>query len=248
MNKDLKTLHDANIPNYMQEYQWMKQATSDDATLSAFVQRRIQGEPLAYILNNAHFFDLELFVDHRVLIPRPETEHMIEAIISSITSTDKTIIDLGTGSGCIALMLKKAFPQKQIIGIDNSFEALSVALINQSRYPEHPVEWVAGNWLEAIDLNKIDVIITNPPYVEQSWQHDSISHEPDTALFADDNGLQDIKTIIEQITPYALKIWIEHGENQEIPSLFPKRWHVKQHHDQYNKKRFVEAVSQKNEY
>lgn len=241
MNKLEQHLKSAGIINYHQEYLWLKNEAPSSNKLEEWVQQRAAGMPLAYILQSMDFLSLSLYVDPNVLIPRPETEEMVEHAIAHIRKEDQVIVDLGTGSGCIALSLKQAFPDKTVIGIDKYAEALNVAKINQKRYPEYPVQWIQGDWLDSIALSDVDVIISNPPYVESSWEHKSIQHEPATAIFSKEDGLHDIQKIIKACQKHQLSIWIEHGYKQTLYTLFNSDWHVEQVLDDQQHPRFIMA-------
>ena len=131
MKQHLAKLKSYGIKNHSQELTWMKNHAPNASILDQWVQERCEGKPLAYILKSMDFMDLSLYIDERVLVPRPETEVMVEHIISNIQTTDQVIVDLGTGSGCIALSLKKTFPEKTVVGVDIDQDALEVAIINQ---------------------------------------------------------------------------------------------------------------------
>lgn len=241
MNKLEYYLKSAGIINYHQEYRWLKKEAQNPVELEKWVQQRVAGTPLAYILKSMDFLSLALYVDPNVLIPRPETEEMVEHAIAHIRKEDQIIVDLGTGSGCIALSLKKAFPDKKIIGIDKDECALKVARINQKRYPEYPVHWIQGDWLDSISISNIDVVISNPPYVESSWHHQSIQHEPKTAIFSKEDGLHDIRKIIKACQTHQLSIWMEHGYQQDLNTLFNNDWHIEQVFDDQQHPRFIMA-------
>lgn len=147
------------------------------------------GEPLQYVLGEVYFHGLQLHVAPGVLIPRPETEELVQRILEE-GGKPNSILDIGTGSGCIALALKKAFPQAQVLAWDRSAEALSVARRNAKRNDLH-VEWSEVDVLEPrSQLPMVDLIVSNPPYVPRS-EEASLSgqvrdFEPHLALFVDD--------------------------------------------------------------
>lgn len=148
-------------------------------------------EPVQHILGKSHFMDFELIVNKNVLIPRPETEELVNWVISEIEKKDSEvrILDLGTGSGCIAIALAKVFPQAQIYALDISEEALGVATAN-AELNGVDVVFIRGDILNLnLDL-KFDVILSNPPYVRElekaRMQNNVIDHEPSSALFVSD--------------------------------------------------------------
>ena len=169
-----------------------QEALSESELLEVYLPlKRIRsGEPLQYILGRTIFHGLEIEVGPGVLIPRPETEELIELIVRSGIQPKK-IVDIGTGSGCIALALKKEFPSAETIGIDVSREALAIAERNGDR-SELEVEWIQADVLDRnFELPKgTDLLVSNPPYVPRSEQR-SLSievrdHEPHLALFVED--------------------------------------------------------------
>lgn len=179
-------------------------ALSESELLEVYLPlKRIRtGEPLQYILGSTIFHGMRIEVAPGVLIPRPETEELIELIVRS-GIVPKKIVDIGTGSGCIALALKKEFPQAEVIGIDVSPDALAIALRNSVRL-DLEVEWMKA---DVLDRNfqlppGVDLLVSNPPYVPRS-EETSLSvevrdHEPHLALFVeDDDPLRFYKVIGE---------------------------------------------------
>ncbi len=167
------------------------------ASLQHTLQRLRAGQPLQYVLGHVEFHGLRIAVDPRVLIPRPETEELVDRIIRASDQPPTTIVDIGTGSGCIALALKKAFPQAKVFGLDISSSALELARMNaQANGLE--VEWTACDALgpELLPLLKKlrspggMLVVSNPPYVpvsdKGSMQKQVLEHEPHLALFVDD--------------------------------------------------------------
>ncbi len=156
------------------------------------------GEPLQYALGHVDFHGLRLAVDPRVLIPRPETEELVDRIITSYSLAPECIVDIGTGSGCIALALKKAFPQARVIGLDRSMGALGLAKANGASN-DLEVEWVECDALGPQLLPLLErewcpgrtLIVSNPPYVPQRdkayMQEQVLRYEPHLALFVENN-------------------------------------------------------------
>ena len=168
-----------------------------------YVARRADGEPFSYITGCREFFGRSFEVDPGVLIPRPETEHLVECIVAfdlpSKTATP-AILDLGTGSGCLAATLAKEIPNSTVTAADNSLAALAVAHRNACRLGvRHRVRLVASDWAEALALAQFDVVVANPPYLSvREWQQCSIDirdHEPQLALVADEAGLAALSQI-----------------------------------------------------
>jgi len=154
------------------------------------LKRLRTGEPLQYVLGSVDFHGLRISVDPSVLIPRPETEELVDLIIRSRKEAPKRILDIGTGSGCIALALKKAFPQAHVSGIDTSPDALATAARNAAANGLS-VEWARLDVLDAdVRLEWCDLVVSNPPYVPRSEEPALAAnvreHEPHLALFVED--------------------------------------------------------------
>lgn len=160
----------------------------------ASVTRLLQHEPLQYVLNEAWFYGLKFYVDKNVLIPRPETEELVDWIIENHSQSGSIqILDIGTGSGCIPISLKKTLPQAQVQGIDISMAALAVATQNAAAL-HTDINFSAVDFLDAgstKDLPEFDIIVSNPPYIPQLHARDMdanvLRYEPATALFVPDN-------------------------------------------------------------
>ncbi len=166
------------------------------------VRRRAQHEPLQYILGETDFFGLKLAVDRRVLIPRPETEQLVEQVIAArCGSAPARMLDLGTGSGAIALALAHSFPAASVLAVDTSIDALALARENAARTGlDGRVLFQISNWFDAIPAGTYDVIVSNPPYLtaEETAQTspEVRNFEPVGALTAADDGLADLTQII----------------------------------------------------
>jgi release factor glutamine methyltransferase len=203
-------------------------AHAAQAAFGQLCERRAAGEPLAYIVGRREFFGLDLLVDQRVLVPRPETETVVEWALEILgsrpwiadrvrnDSLSPRVIDLGTGSGAIALSIKKARPQAVVDAVDSSSDALEVARAN-ARHLSLAVNFVQASWLAASG-QRYDLIIGNPPYVAQADPHlAALKHEPLRALAAGHDGLQDIRTIIDQAPAHLQPggwLMLEHGWDQ----------------------------------
>jgi release factor glutamine methyltransferase len=180
-------------------------------------QRRAGGEPLAYIVGHKEFFGLDLLVDRRVLVPRPDTETLVEWALEVLQAVaGPRIVDLGTGSGAIALALKKALPRAAVHAVDASPEALDVACENARRLSLQ-VEFRQASWLAGAE-GRYDLIVSNPPYVAVNDPHlAALAHEPIRALTAGSDGLGDIRAIVAQAPPHLHPggwLLLEHGHDQ----------------------------------
>ncbi len=199
--------------------------THDDDELSeptalafqGFCQRRLQGEPVAYIVGCKPFFGMDLQVDRRVLVPRPDTETLVEWALT--LDKTKTVLDMGTGSGAIALALKSVRPDWQVTALDASSDALAVAQINAKRLHLN-VNFLQSSWFDALSNEKFDLIVSNPPYiVEGDWHMAALVHEPKQALTSGADGLDDIRLIIQQAPDFLASggwLLLEHGFDQAV--------------------------------
>ncbi|MBP9721767.1 MAG: peptide chain release factor N(5)-glutamine methyltransferase [Gammaproteobacteria bacterium] len=201
------------------------------AMFHALIKKRCLGEPVAYITGQKEFFSLIFNVNKSTLIPRPETELLIETILARFkdkTEDKLTILDLGTGSGAIAISLAKSRPNWQITAVDNSHSALEIAKKNAKLHEINNINFVFSDWFSNVDSElKFDCIVANPPYISSDDPHleqGDVKFEPRSALISQDNGLADIKLILNQaglyLAPNGLLIF-EHGYDQlsEIQKL-----------------------------
>lgn len=208
---------------------------SDLLYFRSAVKRIIAGEPFQYVLGTTFFYNLELDTDKRALIPRPETEELVDWMVNNYSSLDKgTLIDIGTGSGCIALAMKKALPKWSVTAVDISKEALSLVAQNalKNQLEVALIEDSALNFNEARYTDKYTVIVSNPPYIPKKDSAQMAQHvldfEPEMALFVSDN---DPLIFYQQIAEFALKklalngaLYVELNENlaQETKALLNK--------------------------
>ncbi len=177
--------------------------------LEKLVKKRKNGLPLEYIVHNKEFYGLNFFVNKSVLIPRPETELLVEEAFNFFKDkNDFSILDLGTGSGAIAVSLAKLFKDRgnrfKLVASDNSFKAIKIARRNATQNKvKSKIKFKESNWLENIE-EKYDVIVSNPPYVkdEDIRNFPFLSYEPKEALFAGADGLDDIKFLLKNVFNY----------------------------------------------
>lgn len=209
------------------ERAWLLAHDSDPLTpqqataFHACVKRRAGGEPLAYIVCRKEFFGLDLTVDARVLVPRPDTETLVNWALQvlpdkGIQSAPVNLLDLGTGSGAIALALKSTRPDLQVSALDISVDALTVAHNNAQRL-QLDIQFRQGSWLDGV-VGIFDVIVSNPPYIGAQDTHlNALKHEPLQALVSGLDGLDDIRQIILQTPAYLQPggwLLLEHGYDQ----------------------------------
>ena len=195
--------------------------------LKDLIKRREKGEPLAYLTNNIGFWDLSLYVDNKVLVPRPETETLVQNVLEMFDSRQIKVLDLGTGSGAIGLSLAKERPDWEVICSDMSLEAIKVTKKNMIMNSLN-VSLVNSNWLAAFKNEYLDLIISNPPYVDPSdprVSSDGLKFEPIEALVSDCEGFKDIEQIIKESSKMLRNsgyLFLEHGYDQsdKVVSMF----------------------------
>ena len=189
----------------------------------ALLKKRLQGTPVAYLTGYKEFWSLPLKVNQDTLIPRPETEHLVQQSLIKLENLDKKyqILELGTGCGAVAIALAGERPQASIVATDLSVKALKIGKYNAKKLQIDNIQFVCSDWLSGIYNLKFDLIISNPPYVDvkQTNDYDSValSHEPRVALFADDQGRSCIKEITQESIKFLKRdgwLIIEHGYNQ----------------------------------
>lgn len=183
------------------------------------VQRRVAGEPLAYVLGYASFWTLQLDVTPATLVPRSDTECLVEWVLAQQSNdTALQVADLGTGTGAIAIALATERPRWRVHATDQCDKALAVAKKNASRYLTDRLSFFQGDWCDALPDQDYDVMVSNPPYIAGDDVHlKALAHEPRAALIADDNGMADIRCIVMQARNYLKKggiLVIEHGHQQ----------------------------------
>ena len=197
---------------------------NDDAAVSApaeqeltgLFSRRARGEPLAYLVGEKEFHGLTLQVSPAVLIPRPDTEALVEWALELMEPASR-VLDMGTGSGAIALALKHRRPNARITAIDSSEPALAVARANGQRL-QLDVEWLASDWWHALDNRSFDLIVSNPPYIAGEDAHlAALRHEPLSALTPGGDGLDSLRQIVAGAPAHLVSggwLLLEHGFDQ----------------------------------
>lgn len=188
-------------------------------TLDGLTERRIKGEPVAYIVGNKEFFGLNLAVTKDVLVPRPDTECLVEWALELIPATQtRSLLDLGTGSGAIGLAMKHARPQTEVSLVDASQTALAVACSNAISLGL-AVHGLQSNWFESVSkTERFDVIVSNPPYIADGDAHlAALAHEPLMALTSGADGLDAIRHIVREAPAHLARggwLLLEHGYDQ----------------------------------
>jgi release factor glutamine methyltransferase len=188
---------------------------------AAHVGRRRAGEPFAYIVGQREFFGLVLAVDARVLVPRPETELLVELALGQLPASATRVLDLGTGSGAIALALKSQRPELTLIAADRSEQALAVAQANAGDLGL-AVQFVLSDWFAGLAGERFDLIVSNPPYVRSEDSHfeQALAYEPRLALDGGADGLEAYRSIISKAGPFLTpggRLVVEHGFDQADP-------------------------------
>ena len=199
----------------------------DENLIKTFIKKKDNGIPLDYILNSSKFYEYEFFVDSRVLIPRPETEIIVD-YVNNYFSSPIQVLDAGTGSGCIGISIALKNSSFQIYGSDYSKDAIDVASINKNSLDVKNFLLIHANWLSCFKTKCFDLVISNPPYIAEGDSHlEKLVHEPNIALISKESGLFSIKKIVEQSSKVLKKggmLMIEHGHDQQddVESIFKK--------------------------
>ena len=196
----------------------LRVAPAQAQRFAQYVERCRRGEPLAYLLGAKEFYGRMFAVSPAVLIPRPETELLVEVALSLGLRDDAHVLDLGTGSGCIAITLALERPRWQIVATDQSQRAIDVARENKKKWQANNIKFRAGSWFSAVRDQRFDLIVSNPPYVAVGDPHlDALRYEPMAALVAEANGLACLYTIIEGAPSHLVpggRLVLEHGHDQ----------------------------------
>ncbi|MDU9389973.1 peptide chain release factor N(5)-glutamine methyltransferase [Pseudomonas sp. zfem002] len=201
---------------------WPERIVSSEAaqTFADYLQRRRAGEPVAYILGQQGFWNLDLEVAPHTLIPRPETELLVETAMRLQSSGPARVLDLGTGTGAIALALASERRQWQVTAVDRVEEAVALAERNRQRLQLDNVRVLASHWFSALAGQRFELIISNPPYIADADPHlvaGDVRFEPSSALVAGQDGLDDLRQIIAEAPAHLLAggwLLLEHGFDQ----------------------------------
>ncbi|MCU7929333.1 MAG: peptide chain release factor N(5)-glutamine methyltransferase [Candidatus Thiodiazotropha sp. (ex Codakia rugifera)] len=241
-------------PSYL--FAWPEKTLTPDQhkRYTALVEQRLSGTPIAYITGIREFWSLALQVSPDTLIPRPETELLVEHSLRHLQARSQPrLADLGTGSGAIALALASERPDAQIHATDLSAKALTLARENAASHSLNQIVFFQGSWCHALPTGaSYDLIVSNPPYIEENDPHLSqgdLPREPSTALVSGRDGLSDIRLIIQQAAAGRLKdggwLLLEHGYQQatEVHGLLRKAGlsEIATHQDLAGQPRITEA-------
>ena len=224
---------------YLKEYLNLKDASiyvdkdyllsnDEQEGIEEFINHKKDGLPLDYILKKSFFYGNEFLVDQRVLIPRPETELLVDHINTLNFPDNIKILDAGTGSGCIGISIAMHNPNVQVYGLDYSAKSLEVAKANKNYFELNNFSLIHSDWLSSIKDRSIDFIVSNPPYIDSQDIHlKDLIHEPASALVASDRGLGDFKVISQQASLKLRKdgvLLFEHGYEQasEVSKIMKK--------------------------
>lgn len=202
---------------------WPERIVSTEAAqaFASYLQRRRTGEPVAYILGQQGFWNIDLEVATHTLIPRPETEMLVETALELLPGAiSHRLLDLGTGTGAIALSLAKDRPQWNVTAVDRVEEAVELAERNRQRLHLDNAQVLASHWFSAVEGQRFDLILSNPPYIASNDPHlieGDVRFEPSSALVSGSDGLDDLRLIVSQ-APGHLEpggwLLLEHGYDQ----------------------------------
>ncbi|UCJ18614.1 peptide chain release factor N(5)-glutamine methyltransferase [Pseudomonas sp. MM211] len=201
---------------------WADREVEADAAarFAASLVRRRDGEPVAYILGRQGFWSLDLDVAPHTLIPRPDTELLVETTLALLPGGPARVLDLGTGTGAIALALASERPAWQVTGVDRVDKAVALAEGNRARLGLHNAAFASSHWFDGLGGERYALIVSNPPYIANDDRHlgeGDVRFEPNSALVSGIDGLDDIRSIIEQAPAHLMApgwLLLEHGFDQ----------------------------------
>lgn len=202
-------------------YTWSDRVLSAEQqqAADALLARRLAGEPVAYLLGERDFWSLSLNVNPSTLIPRPDTETLVEWALELPLPANSRVLDLGTGTGAIALALASEQPSWQVSGVDFNADAVALAQANAARNQLARVSFMQSDWYSAVS-GDFDLIVSNPPYIDEDDEHlaqGDVRFEPRSALVADNHGLSDLALIIDRAPGFLRAngwLLLEHGYQQ----------------------------------
>lgn len=205
-------------------YTWPDERLSSEQSelFIGLVERRMIGTPIAHIVGEREFWSLNFMVNPTTLIPRPDTEILVETALNLPLADDAKVLDLGTGTGAIALSLAYEKPHWQIIAVDNVIDAVALARANRESLNLSQVEILQSDWFDAIEHKEFDLIVSNPPYIDEADSHlgeGDVRFEPHSALTAHEHGFADLYHIASLGRSYLKKggyLLMEHGYQQAI--------------------------------
>ena len=195
-------------------------SSGDAEAYAGYLQRRRAGEPVAYILGQQGFWKIDLEVAPHTLIPRPDTELLVETALELQAAAPAKVLDLGTGTGAIALALASDCPAWQVTAVDRVDEAVALAERNRQRLGLGNVKVLASHWFSSLAGERFDLIVSNPPYIAAQDPHlveGDVRFEPSSALVAGADGLDDLRLIVSEAPLYLLPggwLLLEHGYDQ----------------------------------
>ncbi|MCW7549938.1 peptide chain release factor N(5)-glutamine methyltransferase [Photorhabdus sp. APURE] len=203
-------------------------ASEQFSQLEVLLARRVKGEPIAYITGEREFWSLPLNVSPATLIPRPDTECLVEKALERLSLAPCRILDLGTGTGAIALAIASERPDCRITGVDINPDAVMLAQSNAEKLKIQNVDFLLSDWFSSLNNQQFGMIVSNPPYIDEADPHLSqgdVRFEPDSALIAAKQGIADLNTIIDLSRHFLLSggwLLLEHGWKQGnvVRSLF----------------------------